>query len=98
MPRRLARTVRADQFEVRCDSDFDGVIEGCAGPRRDSGVLKGHLEDLQRPKRPRLKEGEQPRQRVRFPTMDRVGLMVALARTDLLDPRLGAAVLLLVAT
>jgi len=68
------------------------------GPRRDSGVLKGHLEDLQRPKRPRLKEGEQPRQRVRFPTMDRVGLMVALARTDLLDPRLGAAVLLLVAT
>ncbi|MBP1182968.1 integrase family protein [Methylobacterium sp. PvR107] len=68
------------------------------GPRRDSGVPKNHLEDLQRPRRPRLKEGEQPRQRVRWPTMDRVGLLVALARTDLLDPRQAAAVLLLVAT
>lgn len=67
-------------------------------PRRDSGVLKGHLEDLQRPKRPRLREGEKPKQRVRFPTMDRVGMLVALARTDLLDPRQAAAVLLLVAT
>lgn len=68
------------------------------GPRRDSGVAKGHLEDLQRPKRPRAREGEAPRQRVRFPTMERVGLLVALARTDLLDARLAAAVLLLVAT
>jgi leucyl/phenylalanyl-tRNA---protein transferase len=29
--RRLARTVRSDLFEVRVDSDFDAVIEGCAG-------------------------------------------------------------------
>jgi leucyl/phenylalanyl-tRNA---protein transferase len=30
--RRLARTVRQDLFEVRIDSDFDGVIAGCAEP------------------------------------------------------------------
>ena len=30
--RRLARTVRADRFEIRCDSDFAGVIDGCAEP------------------------------------------------------------------
>jgi leucyl/phenylalanyl-tRNA--protein transferase len=36
VPRRLARTVRSDQFEVRCDTDFEGVINGCAAPRRDS--------------------------------------------------------------
>ncbi len=33
--RRLARTVRADTFEVRVDHDFDAVIEGCASPRQD---------------------------------------------------------------
>ena len=33
--RRLARTVRADAFEVRVDHDFDAVIAGCAAPRRD---------------------------------------------------------------
>ncbi len=33
--RRLARTVRADTFEVRVDHDFDAVIAGCAAPRRD---------------------------------------------------------------
>lgn len=32
LPRRLARTVRADCFEVTCDTDFDGVIDGCAAP------------------------------------------------------------------
>ena len=35
VPRRLARTVRADLFEVRSDADFDAVIAGCAAPRRD---------------------------------------------------------------
>ena len=30
LPRRLARTVRADRFDVRVDTDFDAVIEGCA--------------------------------------------------------------------
>jgi leucyl/phenylalanyl-tRNA---protein transferase len=33
VPRRLARTVRSDIFEIRIDSDFDGVIAGCASPR-----------------------------------------------------------------
>jgi leucyl/phenylalanyl-tRNA--protein transferase len=33
VPRRLARTVRQRVFEVRVDSDFDGVIAGCAASR-----------------------------------------------------------------
>jgi leucyl/phenylalanyl-tRNA---protein transferase len=33
VPRRLARTVRSDVYEVRTDTDFDAVIEGCAEPR-----------------------------------------------------------------
>ena len=33
VPRRLARTVRADCFEIRIDGDFDSVIAGCAAPR-----------------------------------------------------------------
>ena len=32
-PRRLLRTVRTTQFEVRIDSDYDGVIDGCSAPR-----------------------------------------------------------------
>lgn len=32
VPRRLARTVRADRFEVTVDRDFAGVVEGCAAP------------------------------------------------------------------
>ena len=35
VPRRLARTVRSDLFEVRIDEDFDGVIAGCAAPGFD---------------------------------------------------------------
>ena len=31
--RRLARTVRSGNFEIRVDSDFDGVIGGCANLR-----------------------------------------------------------------
>ena len=34
LPRRLARTVRADIFEVRVDTDFEAVIESCAAPRK----------------------------------------------------------------
>ncbi len=30
VPRRLARTVRQDVFEIRVDTDFDAVIAGCA--------------------------------------------------------------------
>jgi leucyl/phenylalanyl-tRNA--protein transferase len=35
VPRRLARTVRQDVFEIRIDTDFDGVIDGCAAPGDD---------------------------------------------------------------
>jgi leucyl/phenylalanyl-tRNA--protein transferase len=30
VPRRLARTVRAGRFDIRIDTDFDGVIAGCS--------------------------------------------------------------------
>jgi len=30
VPRRLARTIRRGVYEVRIDSDFEGVIDGCA--------------------------------------------------------------------
>ena len=33
VPRRLAKTIRQGVFVVRIDSDFDGVIEGCAASR-----------------------------------------------------------------
>jgi len=35
LPRRLARTVLSDTFEVRCDSAFAAVLEGCAQPTED---------------------------------------------------------------
>jgi leucyl/phenylalanyl-tRNA--protein transferase len=35
IPRRLARTVRQDVFEIRVDTDFEGVIAGCAAPGDD---------------------------------------------------------------
>jgi leucyl/phenylalanyl-tRNA--protein transferase len=35
LPRRLLRTVRSGAFEVTCDQDFPGVIEGCATPTPD---------------------------------------------------------------
>jgi leucyl/phenylalanyl-tRNA--protein transferase len=38
VPRRLKRTVRQGRFEVRCDTDFAGVVHACAAPR------KGHRE------------------------------------------------------
>lgn len=33
LPKRLARTVRSDALEVRVDTDFEAVIDGCARPR-----------------------------------------------------------------
>ena len=33
VPRRLARTVRSDLYEISIDRDFESVIEGCASPR-----------------------------------------------------------------
>lgn len=46
--RRLARTVRSDAFEVRSDTDFDGVIAGCAAPRRESERtwINGRIREL----------------------------------------------------
>jgi leucyl/phenylalanyl-tRNA--protein transferase len=35
IPRRLARTVRANPFEIRIDTAFDAVIEACAFPAPD---------------------------------------------------------------
>jgi leucyl/phenylalanyl-tRNA--protein transferase len=35
IPKRLARTIRSDQFVVRVDHDFDAVIAGCAAPAAD---------------------------------------------------------------
>lgn len=35
VPRRLARTVRQDVYEIRVDTDFDAVIAGCAAPGDD---------------------------------------------------------------
>jgi leucyl/phenylalanyl-tRNA--protein transferase len=32
VPRRLLRTLRRNPFEIRVDTDFDGVIQGCAEP------------------------------------------------------------------
>lgn len=35
--RRLERTIRSGRFRVSLDTDFSGVIRGCAGVRRESG-------------------------------------------------------------
>ncbi|MCG7394221.1 leucyl/phenylalanyl-tRNA--protein transferase [Microvirga sp. ACRRW] len=35
VPKRLARTIRSDEFEIRVDHDFDAVIAGCAAPAAD---------------------------------------------------------------
>ena len=35
LPRRLARTVRQDRFEIRVDTAFEAVLDGCAGGGSD---------------------------------------------------------------
>lgn len=35
LPRRLARTVLSDTFQVRCDTAFGEVMQGCAAPTSD---------------------------------------------------------------
>jgi len=37
VPGRLARTVRTTPYVVRVNRDFDGVIDGCAAPKKDRG-------------------------------------------------------------
>src|SRR5918993_1621032 len=48
LSKRLARTVRADRFEIRIDRDFDAVIEGCAGAtaRRDKTWINERIRRL----------------------------------------------------
>jgi leucyl/phenylalanyl-tRNA--protein transferase len=36
-PRRLARTVRADRYEITVNEDFPAVLDACAAPRKDRG-------------------------------------------------------------
>ncbi len=48
VPRRLARTIRNQPFEIRIDTDFEGVIEGCAAarPGRTSTWINGRIRSL----------------------------------------------------
>jgi len=48
VPKRLARTIRQDVFEVRVDTDFNGVIEGCADARagRRTTWINRRIRDL----------------------------------------------------
>ena len=50
VPRRLARTIRQNEFDVRVDNDFDAVIEACAAPRsgRRSTWINGRIRNLYR--------------------------------------------------
>ncbi len=48
VPKRLARTIRQDVFEIRVDSDFHGVIDGCAASRagRRTTWINKRIRDL----------------------------------------------------
>ncbi len=48
IPRRLARTVRSNRFEVTVDRDFDAVIDGCAHqmPGRESTWINADIRRL----------------------------------------------------
>jgi leucyl/phenylalanyl-tRNA--protein transferase len=48
VPKRLARTIRSARFEVRIDSDFAGVIDGCAAsrPGRNSTWINERIRKL----------------------------------------------------
>lgn len=48
VPKRLSRTIRQGRFEIRTDSDFDGVINGCAGarPERRSTWINDRIRTL----------------------------------------------------
>jgi leucyl/phenylalanyl-tRNA---protein transferase len=48
IPKRLARTVRADPFKVRCDTNFEGVIDGCAeaAPDRPSTWINQTIKGM----------------------------------------------------
>ena len=48
--RSLAKTVRSERFEIRIDSDFDAVIDGCAtsSPERGQTWINGPIRRLYR--------------------------------------------------
>jgi leucyl/phenylalanyl-tRNA---protein transferase len=48
IPKRLARTIRSGRFEIRIDSDYAGVIEGCSAsrPGRRSTWINGRIRHL----------------------------------------------------
>ena len=48
VPKRLARTIRQEKFEVRVDSHFEGVIAGCSAPvpGRDTTWINEPIIDL----------------------------------------------------
>ena len=50
LPRRLARTIKSAPFCVRIDSDFDGIIDGCArpAPGRRKTWINTRIRDLYR--------------------------------------------------
>ncbi len=50
VPRRLARTIRSNRFEVHVDRDFDAVIDACAAPAagRDSTWINKRIRRLYR--------------------------------------------------
>ena len=57
VPRRLARTIRQGVYEVRIDTDFEGVIAGCAASRpgrRTTWINPQDPRALSRPVRHRL--------------------------------------------
>lgn len=49
IPSRLRRTVRGDPFEIRVDTAFDAVLDGCAaaqGPEREDTWINGPIRRL----------------------------------------------------
>lgn len=48
IPRRLARTIRSEVFEIRVNNDFEGVIDGCAAsrPGRRSTWINSRIRHL----------------------------------------------------
>ena len=48
--RSLAKTIRQDRFEIRIDTDYDGVLDGCAasGPEREGTWINARIRTLYR--------------------------------------------------
>src|ERR1700741_3667743 len=50
VPRRVSRTIRREPYEIRIDTEFEGVIEGCAAsrPGRRSTWINAQIRNLYR--------------------------------------------------